>query len=452
MFKIDTANEKIIDLNYRVPFFSYGENYTFGASFGNISNGKIGPDGRLYFSIMYGPDIIALDTKSGKIENMGPYLPTDRYAITENRNGVFGFDFDSKGVMWYCVSSVSDGSVPEQPAQPASLFRWDLINGGRPEWAGIIGTHERVCYVHSELHIHNDNIMIVETNHADESASVFTIDLNDFEPSINQMNQVDLTRIKDNMFKPGNPTSYGYSRLFDHQAKISDENPHSFDGKIYEAHRIWRELAPENIENSPIQNIVWHEDGSLHGLCGNKNEYVFKIAEGKVEYVTPINKMNEDYVLGLRKKDSLKNLDQAIVLPSYPGRQYKAVASSFAEMSGNRTLIGTLDGFIAVRCENQLYWLGMAGSNGPIRDMCSTPDGKTVYGVAGDAEDLGMVFTYDDSYGLRLRGYIKHGSSKLSSGIISCNVLSCCRVSKDGNFLAIASADRLGTVVIYTLK
>lgn len=451
MFKIDTDAQKVLDLNYRVPFFSYGENYTFEASFGNIAEGHIGPDGRLYFSIMYGPDFIALDTKTGKFENMGSYLPTPRYAVTENRNGVFGFDFDSKGVMWYYVSSVSDGSEPEQPAQPASLFRWDIIRGGRPEWAGIIGTQERVIYVASELYIQDDHMMIVDTNHADECAAVISIDLKEFEPTMHEMKLVDPATLDDNMFKPGNPAAFGYSRLFDKQAAIADQNPHTFDGNLNNAYRIWRELAPENIENSAVKGIAWDNEGALHGICGKDKEFGFKIAGNKVEFIRPLVELDEKYVAWLHESVTSMAYNGNAKLPGYPGRQYKAVATACAELTGGRKLVGTLDGLVAICIDDKAYSLGMAGYNGPIRAMSSTPDGKTVYGVAGDDEDFGMVFCYDDEKGLQLKGDIKHGSSRGTLALIACNVLSCCKVSKDGKYLAIASADRLGTVVIYNL-
>ncbi|MEG1524157.1 MAG: hypothetical protein RRZ24_01995 [Clostridia bacterium] len=451
MFKIDTNTQTVIDLNYRVPFYYYGNDYTFEASFGNIADGRIGPDGRLYFSIMYGPDFIALDTKTGKIENMGPYLPTSRYAVTENRNGVFGFDFDSKGVMWYYVSSVSDGSVPEQPAQPASLFKWDIIHGGRPQWVGILGTKERIAYVASELYIHEDHLMVVETNHADECASVITIDLQKFEPTINEMKLVDPETLHDNMFKPGNPAAFGYSRLFDKQGAIAGKNPHTFDGKLNNAYRIWRELAPDNIENSAVTGIVWDEKNTLYGICGKEKEFVFQIADGTVISVKPILDLDAEFVSRLRKAVIPMQYDGTCQLPSYPGRQYKAVTTACAELTGGRKLVGTLDGLLAICKGNQAYALGMAGYNGPVRAMSATPDKKTVYGVAGDDEDFGMVFQYDDVRGLQLKGDIKHGSSRGSLALIACNVLSCCAVSNDGKYLAIASADRLGTVVIYNL-
>ena len=116
-------------------------------------------------------------------------------------------------------------------------------------------------------------------------------------------------------------------------------------------------------------------------------------------------------------------------------------------IASGKKLVGTRDGLLALADGDRVYSLGMCGYNGPIRDMAVTPDGKTVYGVAGDPEDLGMVFRYTDEKGLELLGNIAHPSSKLD-GIVASNVLSACCISADGKKLAIGSADRIGTVYI----
>jgi WD40 repeat protein len=449
LFKIDTDNEKVIDMDYRVPYFSYGEDYTFGDSFGNIAAGRIGPDGRIYFSIMYGPNIIALDTKTGKIEDMGHYLPTPRYAATENRNGIFGFDFDSKGVMWYAVSSISDGSDKPQPAQPSSLFKWDIINGKRPEWTGVVGTSKRLPVMISDMFItKDDTIIMVDTNHGEDCTSITTVNLKEFEPTIADMKKV---KIEDIMFDVTNEATYGYSDPFDKNSAFIENNPYRFDGKLKKAFRIWRALAPNNIEDSPVSGIVWDADNVLHGICGVDKKFCFQIKENTLTFIKPLEELDNDYIKWLKQSVEPKSCTSMLKLPHYPGRQYKAVSTVSVELEDGRFLIGTLDGLLAVVSDDSIYSLGMVGCNGPIRALTATPDKSVVYGVAGDEEDLGMVFKYDNKNGLQLKGHIKHTSSKGEQGTIVCNYLSCCSISKDGKYLAIASKDRLGTVAIYSL-
>ena len=452
VFKVDTDQQKVVDMNYRLPFHSYGEDYTFEASCGTLATGKVGPDGRIYMTVMFGPNLIALDTKTGKFEDMGSFLPTPRYAATENRNGVFGLDFDSKGVLWYVVNSVSDGSKPPQPTQPCSLFRWDILNGGKPEWAGIIGTKRRICCCVSEVFIHNDLLMAVECNHGQDWAAVVSVDLNEFEPTMSEMSPVVPEELEDKAFRPDARYEDGYSKIFDDHAAIATQNPHTFDGKLNTACRIWRELAPDNIENSAVAGIVWDEENALHGICGKEKQFGFKIQGGAVSFIDELDKLDAEYVKWLRENAEPGLCENtALPVPAYPGRQFKAVPTVCAPLTEGRKLVGTLDGMLAIQDGKRVYSLGMAGYNGPVRALASTPDHKTVYGVAGDEEDMGMVFVYDDENGLVLKGSIKHASSRGPLATLANNVLSCCSVSKDGKQLAIASADRLGTVYIYDL-
>ena len=137
-------------------------------------------------------------------------------------------------------------------------------------------------------------------------------------------------------------------------------------------------------------------------------------------------------------------------LPAYPGRQYKAVPHIDIEFSNNRQIVGTLDGMLAIVSENGVFSLGPVSSNGPIHAMTTNPQKNVVYGVAGDIEDIGSVFTYDDKNGLLWRGIISYEAPNFV-GVVCCTNLSCCTISKDGKYLAIASNDRLGTVLIYEL-
>ncbi len=77
------------------------------------------------------------------MEDVGWYLPTERYSPDENRHGGLRMDFDSKGVLWYAVTSVNIYEENLEFGIPASLFCWDIARGGKPEWAGIMGTPER---------------------------------------------------------------------------------------------------------------------------------------------------------------------------------------------------------------------------------------------------------------------------------------------------------------------
>lgn len=56
------------------------ETYDHHCRYNELSIARTGPDGRLYMAGMYSRDFFALDTGTGKIENLGHYLPATRYS------------------------------------------------------------------------------------------------------------------------------------------------------------------------------------------------------------------------------------------------------------------------------------------------------------------------------------------------------------------------------------
>ena len=78
--------------------------------------------------------------------------------------------------------------------------------------------------------------------------------------------------------------------------------------------------------------------------------------------------------------------------------------------------------------------------------MATSPDGRKVYGVAGDPDSLGMIFVYDSESGLQLLGWnhFEDGAGEESIGV-SCEPC-CIAVSPDGTRIAVGMKDRLGCV------
>ena len=86
LFRVNTDTLKIEDLNFQMEHAPYDHGFRCNM----MSIGRNGPDGRMYFTSMYSHSIYALDTKTDKVEDMGWYLPTERYSRRENRHGVHG--------------------------------------------------------------------------------------------------------------------------------------------------------------------------------------------------------------------------------------------------------------------------------------------------------------------------------------------------------------------------
>lgn len=445
VYKVDTETLKITDMNYRLPHYDQ----LYRRDFTNISIGRIGPDGRLYFAVMYGRSIIALDTDSGKFEDMGEYLDAAHYAKGENRNGIFGMDFDSKGVLWYVVSSRNDGSEHLEYGLPASLFRWDITRGKRPEWAGLCGTKKRVGSWVSEVCISKDDILYaVGSNHGMDGPDITAVDLKVFEPTMNELGG----NTEDRYYLKDDPHYRKVAMRFKELEDISAANPYTFRNRLYSpAVALWRELAPDHIDDSAVKGVYWEDDRVLTGLCGGPGgTYMFRITDGRLTELTDAKTAGADVIAEIKKRIApLQAPCGEHPLPFYPGRQYKAQPSASVALSGGRTAVGTQDGMLAIIGENGVFSLGPAVYNGPVRFLSATPDGCALYGVGGDVEDLGVLFYYGDGCGLKWLGHIEMDSSEHGSFFIP--LISCCAVSPDGKKLAVCSGDRLGTVVIYEL-
>ncbi|MBR6747828.1 MAG: hypothetical protein IKM07_02735, partial [Clostridia bacterium] len=137
-------------------------------------------------------------------------------------------------------------------------------------------------------------------------------------------------------------------------------------------------------------------------------------------------------------------------MPWYPGRQYKAGITHSAPLSDGRYLAATADGLLAVIDGEKTFALGPAWVNGPVRAMTAAPDGHTVWGVAGDEEDMCVVFSYSDDRGLRWLGNAYANST--SRGVHSSPQLTAIAVSPDGTILAIGAGGRMGHVYLYRLE
>lgn len=444
MYRIDTETGKIEDLNYQIPFFTYTE---YAADYKGLSHGEIGPDGRLYMCFFYSRKIVAFDSTTDTFEVIGDYLPAEKHNVNETRNGVFGMDFDSEGVLWYAVFSRNCDSGRKEIGMPSSLFRWDITRGGEPEWMGVIGTKERAACWTSEVNISDDDIMyIIGSNHAVDGPDITAVDLKQYRRDMRNFG-TELTQ--DPYYWENPPERYQEAAEFFYEnGKFLEHN----DWKVqlplqFEPVRLWRALAPKHIEDSPVKRLLWEDAETLTGLCGGETDYVFVVKNGELVSLTPASEQPARCAKLLESLNTVPAPREN--LPHYPGRQYQAVAVKEAPL-GAKTVVGTRDGMLAVCEGKRVFALGPAAYNGPVRDLSALPDGSAVYGVGGDRDDIGILFCYDETNGLRWLGHVSYDAPCAFSPV-HCNVLSACAVSPDGKTLVVGSGDRLGTLMFYRL-
>ena len=232
--------------------------------------------------------------------------------------------------------------------------------------------------------------------------------------------------------------------------KFLERNPFAIQSRSASVIHLWREFPPEH---SPVQKIEWQKDGSLRGICGTTEPRGFVISSGRltqIARITPSNRSKWE-LAEPSKMASVPKILNGLRLPHRQGRQFLAKPSCWAPWNKGRLLVGTLDGMLArfSRKSRAVFALGAVAPHGPIHQIVVNAARTVAYGVAGDANDLGLVFRYDDVDGAVELGRTLTSEAKLPGLANSCQP-SCLALSPDEKSLAIGVADRLGCIYVFS--
>ena len=171
-----------------------------------------------------------------------------------------------------------------------------------------------------------------------------------------------------------------------------------------------------------------------------------------------LNERKEVFGVHLRpiKIDETVDVDLlARQTPGFSGADIANVCNEAALIAARhgKKFVGTLDAILSiVSADGSVYCLGNAAAYGPIRAMVTNKAKTHLWGVAGDDEDLGYVFEYDEVNGLRQLGVISYNIPDYFDGPSSSHVLSSICLSPDEKYLAIGSADRIAEVHVMDIK
>jgi len=484
-FMVDTEENKLIDLGYEVPAYYSPEGnprWVNNTWYRYLSQAENAPDGKsLYMFHPYAYDLFNLDFATKKISSLGYLMPyKDGEQVSDivkpqselSDSGFCCMTLDKYGVMWYVVRvhpHMTDETVKYTPTQ--YLCRWDIPNGGKPELLGLIGTPDYVHNRTTELACdrERDILYCVNVGHGfgEEGPDVVRIDLPEF---------------RQHMYEPGPKTTHkiyfpvplteeelqkrAEARKQKNTAGEENTANNPFQAfPIDRAHpvRLWRAIGEphelcDHIEDSKVIGMVWDKDGLLHVVTGASCEfdtakYVFTIKGYEIANRVDFDGISDDYRAWLRANilPGIVTVDEKYKLPEATGRRYRSKASAQAEWHDGSTIVGTLDAMMAIIKPNgKVFALGGAAAYGPVRCLCTNAAKTKLWGVAGDEEDMGYVFTYDDENGLNQLGILSYNSCGFYRPTES-NVLSSIVLSPDEKFLAIGGADRIATVHVVEL-
>jgi len=425
--RINVRTQEVEDLRIQLPYREVE-----GRFHAYLSYAVNGSDGRLYMAGMHDERLSCYDPATGKFTVLGNYMPAQQFAsgvVTGNYLGCMGFDRED--VLYYVVCAGRAGGE-EDFCVPAMLMRWDLLRGGEPEILGFPGTPAHVttrscCML---MDPRRDQMYIIATNHANDGPHITAVDLSVYRGCAGEEGTV----AEDPLLFPGNGCYEEHGATLLKGAAILRENPAAFSfGKAVPV-CLWK--AFDDVENSGVADLRWEGD-ELVVICG-KDHYT-------------------QFVLGLDGEIRSRRECQAPVvekpvceaerLPCYPGRQYKRGAALAVPLAGGRRLVATEDGLLAVENGRKMFALGSARPNGPVNAMTVSADLRKVYGVAGDRDDIGVVFSYDDEEGLRCLGHVS--GNDCIHGEFSAPYLTAIALHSGGKYLAVGAGGRMGSVYLY---
>jgi len=423
-----------------------------------MNSACVGPDKRIYMSAISMDAVYAYDCKRNKLECMGNYEPAPRfYHHQQARSALRGMQFDSKGCLWYSVQ----GGVDTKGAEGVRwehLASWDVLRGKSPVNIGLLGTKKRQVLLTCEMIIDKDILFLNDTNHLEDPPGVIAVDLSILKEDLDKPREIShdpcsYYGLNDSAkHYPGNAYSAkdveAYQKFLANDAAFRAENPFAIQAEEFDVVRLWQTVP---VDESSVQQLYWEKNGDLCGLCGVRGKWQFLIRDGKIVRIEKTFKSRNRFKFpGMQNAGNVPAFAKSMKLPSHPGRQFLSEISAWCAWKKNEILVGTKDAFLAKAAPSRksAFSLGSVAPHGPIHQLGSNSSRNIAYGVAGDPQDVGQLFRYDDEQGVRELGRIL-GQTLKNPGMAGSCEPRCLAFSPDEQTLAIGVADRLGCVYLY---
>lgn len=442
-YRVNTDTEQIEDLGIFFP-----KDYEPYSTLKHVQLDYLAdaPDGGLYLKYIFGKNLYRYDYEKNILECVGDYLPETLETV--DPYSAYGLICDENGVFWYAVCTCDE----HFELNNAYLCRWDVLNGGKPQNMGLLGTPERSLTVCSEFAYRNGILYIADSNHHFDVPGVFTVDLRALEELDYSLSDGDLLYAKDilNYAHLREPEKYyKYSleeyerqkkynqRFFDYIEEYGDflsKNSLAIKAKSVRAYPFWRELG---CARSGVKSVRYNGDILIAELGNKKEKFCFRNNSSGFK---PIS----DYT----PRQKFPVIPDSESIPKGAGRAFKAKITAMAQIFDNKYLIGTEDGLLGVWDGKDVFSLGACpNTSGEIVDICYCESTRTAYGISGGRHDIAIVFSFDEKQGVR---YLGRAHFNIDTGLYLSSELSCIAVNESGTKIAVGSDERMG--VLYEIE
>lgn len=420
-----------------------------------------GPDNKLYLCAHHNETVYCYDYINDVMTPVGSPVPEWYREKYKGRYLLFGMGFDSKGTLWYGLKILGNCM---------RLVSWDVLSGGEPIDYGIIGTPEHASWNFCQAAIVDDVLYGATTNHAVDGPAMVAIDLNIMREDVDKERErawdpivyrgtpdvdlypgeeklsgaaaVDATGdVKEKSDKPRERKTAGGGWAHADGVLRSGQSSFALKTVTYYVTKLWKTM---DVDDSSVCEVYHDADGNVVAISGSERGYYRHVVRrGKLLSTEKIDYTPKD-------KKAMANKYKGVILPAAAGRGWEAEATCEAELADGSMLVGTRSGYLAIVKNGKPFMLGAVSMTGAIHDLTASPDRRTVYGVAGDKEDYGLVFSYSMDMGVVSHGglYFEGGSSSEDGLGISCEPC-CIDFAPDGKSIAIGVRDRMGCVYEY---
>ena len=443
LIRINIAKQCIEDVPYNFPFHAELINRGTNNKLMHYANH---PDGGLYFTALSCKNILRYDYQTKAVETLVRLVPPEVDA--QNMDGrCMGMAIDAYGVLWYLCEVLGLGAL---------LCAWDPHGDDAPRSYGLLGTRDRVFRASFGCFIRDDVLYMSDTNHGADAPGVVSVDLQKLredadKPRIlcqdpllyfptNGMPEAPLEKMRPYYrgdLQKDAQRAFAFNALVERDRKHAQENHFVFGtGKRYVC-KLWKRFGTSG---SQVTSVAYDGQGNVQAVIGAQGGLAVTVKDGEaVQWKKAAD-------CSAASSEEIAQRFAGFRLPAHPGRQYLVVASACGEMADGGVLVGTKDGMLALVKENKVFALGAVCNDGPIRAIAVDPEGKKAYGVGGDPDSLGMVFSYDLETGLELGGFLYFSDGAGTERIgVSCEPC-CIAVSPDGKRVTIGVNDNLGCV------
>lgn len=468
LLRINIREQRVEDVPFNLPFDEKLINMGTNNKVMHFANH---PDGGLYFTALSCKNFLRYDYGTQEVQVLDRLVPEliDEAGL-EGR--CMGMSIDQYGVLWYMCEALGLGLY---------LCRWDPHGGRKPENMGLMGVPERAVHTSFNCFIHNDHLYVNDTNRANVAkVAVFQVDLADLrahageetEPSRDPLTYLgryggfdryeELTgrRLTDDITEELESREF-YTKQRNSEAfrrtlplHFSEEQRQRFygDNALNATHlpytscwaaKLWQE---EGLYESEVMAVSFDEENHVAAVVRKDGRYErLTLDAGRVIAREATDFTEPD-------PEALADKYRDVVLPYHPERNHLALAGAECAMAGGDTLVGTQDGMLAiVRKDGGVFSLGAVCACGAVHAMAASPDGRSVIGAAGDRDELGTIFRFDQDKGLTIYGRIFFHDAKMPGLIGASNEPYYIDWSADGKSVAIGVKDRLACVYRFEL-